>query len=382
LEPLKLEPLAADKLSAAVAGIVAGPSAAKQMAVRGMAPLRPLDLLIAVYQLTFDADPQVSALAEAAPLSLPDKIIVGALADHLPAQVLHFFADKLPQARGQAIEKILYNADTLDATFVLLAQKLDENALEIIFQNELRLLRTPAIVGALYFNKNSRMSSVRRALELCARNHVKPEGIPSFDEVAAEILSEPNASIPAVLDQVFRTVIAAETADPGTPLAAESAQAQLPPLDVEKGTGAPEKAKAQNTSFIKFDELKIFEKVRLATVGNAYCRQVLIRDSNRLVAMAVIRSPSITDREVLAAAANRGICDDVIRYIANSREFTKDYAVKSALLNNPKCPLALSLRLMPFMHPEDLRALSRSKNIPSALSTAARKLIQTRSNKE
>jgi len=133
-----------------------------------------------------------------------------------------------------------------------------------------------------------------------------------------------------------------------------------------------------STSFIKFDELKIFEKIRLATIGNAYCRSVLIRDSNRLVAMSVVRSPAITDGEIVAAAANRAVCDDVIRFISNSREHTKDYAVKQALVNNPKCPLASSLRLLSFLRPDDLRAISRSRNIPGALATAAKKLLQTR----
>jgi hypothetical protein len=83
--------------------------------------------------------------------------------------------------------------------------------------------------------------------------------------------------------------------------------------------------------------------------------------------------------EVVAAASNRGVCDDVIRYIANNRTYIKDYAVKLSLVNNPKCPLGNSLRLMSFLHPEDLRALSRSKNVPAALATAAKKLMQTRS---
>ena len=124
--------------------------------------------------------------------------------------------------------------------------------------------------------------------------------------------------------------------------------------------------------------MKLFEKVRLATVGNAYCRQVLIRDTNKMVAMAVIRSPAITDMEVVAAASNRAVCDDVIRYISNNREFTKDYSVKSALVNNPKCPLASSLRLLAFLRPDDLRAVSRSRNIPGALATAAKKLLAQR----
>jgi hypothetical protein len=86
----------------------------------------------------------------------------------------------------------------------------------------------------------------------------------------------------------------------------------------------------------------------------------------------------MTDMEIVAAAANRAVCDDVIRYIANSREYTKDYAVKQALVNNPKCPLSSSLRLLSFLHPNDLKSLSRSRNIPGALATAAKKLVQTR----
>ena len=94
--------------------------------------------------------------------------------------------------------------------------------------------------------------------------------------------------------------------------------------------------------------------------------------------MSVVRSPSITDMEIVAAASNRAVCDDVIRFIANSRVHIKDYAVKQALVNNPKCPLGSSLRLLSFLHIEDLKALARSKNIPGALSTAAKKLLQTR----
>jgi hypothetical protein len=94
--------------------------------------------------------------------------------------------------------------------------------------------------------------------------------------------------------------------------------------------------------------------------------------------MTVVRSPSITDLEIVAAASNRSVCDDVIRFIANSRVYVQDYAVKLALVNNPKCPLGTSLRLLNFLHPNDLKVMARSKNIPGALSVAAKKLLQTR----
>lgn len=378
MEALKLEAMAPEALPRAVAGVVAGPSPAKLMAVRGMAPLRPAELLLAIYQLSFDADAVVKAAAEAAPTTLPDKILLGALAEPLPAQVLHFFAERISKGRRQAMEKILYNRATSDETFVYLAKNLDEEGLEIIFQNEVRLLRSPAVVEALYFNKSARMSSVSRALELCARNHVRPASIPGFEEVAAALMADAGAAQPSASDEAFSAALA-DDHDGGPALSAEAPAQAAPAVATAAADGGdnPDKKKG-GTTFIKFDELKIFEKIRLATVGNAYCRQVLIRDTNRLVAMAVIRSPSITDMEVVAAASNRAVSDDVIRYIANSREYTKDYAVKQALVNNPKCPLATSLRLLSFLHADDLKTLSRSKNVPGALATAAKKLMQTR----
>jgi hypothetical protein len=378
LEPLKLEPLPAQKLSPALAALTQAASPAKLMAVRGMAPLRPAELLVVTYQLSFDPDAAVKAAAEAAPAGLPEKILLGPLSEALPPQVLHFFAERLPSSRRQAIEKILYNPATSDETFVYLARASDESLLEIIFQNEVRVLRSPALVEALYFNKNARMSSVSRALELCARNNVRLDGIPGYDEIVTSILSDPNATVLSESDDIFAAVMSQNGAvAPGESdsQGQEGANGNAPSTT---DASADESKKRGGTTFIKFDELKIFEKVRLASVGNAYCRSVLIRDSNKVVAMAVIRSPSITDMEVVAAASNRSVCDDVIRYIANSRVFTKDYAVKHALVTNPKCPLASSLRLLSFMHIDDLKAMSRSKNIPGALSTAARKLLQTR----
>src|SRR6185436_20832713 len=115
--------------------------------------------------------------------------------------------------------------------------------------------------------------------------------------------------------------------------------------------------------------------------GNAYCRSNLIRDSNKMVALAVIRSPLITDTEVVRYSGNRQIAEDVIRYIANQRDFTKMYQVRLNLAQNPKCPLGFSLRFLSSLHNEDVKALSKSKNIPSALAVAARKLVQTRAAK-
>jgi hypothetical protein len=125
---------------------------------------------------------------------------------------------------------------------------------------------------------------------------------------------------------------------------------------------------------IDFTRLKLYEKIRLATLGNAYCRNNLLRDSNRMVAMAVIRSPQITDGEIAKAAGNRSLSEEVIRYIGNRKELVKQYPVKLALVGNAKCPLAVALRLLPTLNADDIKQIARSKNVPGALSASAKRL--------
>jgi hypothetical protein len=50
-------------------------------------------------------------------------------------------------------------------------------------------------------------------------------------------------------------------------------------------------------------------------------------------------------------------------------------------VQNPKCPLAVSLKLLPLLHAEDLKGVGKSRNVPSAVSTAARKLAAAREAK-
>jgi hypothetical protein len=373
-------PVPAEQLPPAVAKLCAGPAQMKLMAAKGVAPLRPGELLTALHQLTFDADPAVKAAAEASLAGLPDAVVNTPLGEPLPAAVLHRFAGALPAGRTAALERILYNPAAEDRTFVLLAGRLQERELEIIFQNEARLLRSPAILEALYHNPAARMSSLNRAIELLARNNVRVEAIPAFDEIAKAILADPEATAPEA-DASFSGVLSSadELAGlPDEPIQGESAESadSAPPPGSEASAETAKKGRKSMT--IDFSRLKLYEKIRLATLGNAYCRSNLMRDPNRLVALAAIRSPGITDGEIAKAAGNRGLSDDVIRYIANQRDMTKDYQVRLSLVQNPKCPVGVSLKFLSLLNAEDLKQVARSKNVPGAIGTAARRLMQSR----
>ncbi|MEO5768393.1 MAG: hypothetical protein ABIS92_08580 [Polyangia bacterium] len=266
----------------------------------------------------------------------------------------------------------------------------DAEALARLAADERRLKEAPEIAAAIYGNPRAPLSVANRAVITCHRAGVAVEGIPGFEELAQAIAADPTALESGTVDAAFGELLR------GTSEAqAEEGQGQeeeggdLPggvdPITVAPAASpsapsilaAPRKEPApskRRSAVIDFTRLKLYEKIRLATLGNAYCRRNLLRDSNRMVAMAVIRSPQITDGEIAKAAGNRSLSEEVIRYIGNRKELVKQYPVKLALVGNAKCPLAVALRLLPTLNADDIKHIARSKNVPGALSASAKRL--------
>lgn len=363
---LERTPLAGDELPIALRAFFGeGVPAAKAMLLaRGLAPgLSPADLVTGLYQASCS---QSAAVAEAAVKSareLPEKILAGALVEALDPRVLDLFAE-LARNQPELLQRILLNRHTADKTFVDLARTLrHEKLLEIIGQNEERLLRAPAIIEALYLNKHTRMSTASRAVELAVRNKIVLE-IAAYKEIAHALGTEPRYDDPMdqelaelAADEAFATAMAAS----GDPDEVDEAHGKL-----------DDEALRKKTSMLG---LTVAQKIRLALVGSSYHRSMLLTDPNRVVAMAAIKSPGVKETEVIRVTQSRSANDDVIRYVASNREWLKLYQIKANLANNPKCPLPTAMRLLPFLRLNDLRSLSRSKNIASALRTAAKGLL-------
>jgi len=343
------------------------------MAARGLAPLGPLDLVTAIYQLGFDSDPAVAAAAQQTADKLPEPALNAALAGAADPRVIDFFALRMI-GRPALIERVLLNPRTDDQTFIALAAKLGgDRELEIIAGNEQRLLRCPAIIETLYFNRAARMSTVERLLELAVRNGVELAGIPQFKDMAANILgaagpaaeadpaaTSPTGTSPAALDAAAIDAIFATVVDGA--LDGEAVG------ELEFGQQQEREQHADNLS-----RLPVNAKIRKATLGTAFERAVLIRDPIRMVAEAAIKSPAVSENEAARHAANRNLAEDIIRYIAEKRDWQRSYQIKLALVNNPKCPMAQAMRLLTHLRAGDLRAVARSKNVPSALATAAKR---------
>jgi hypothetical protein len=122
--------------------------------------------------------------------------------------------------------------------------------------------------------------------------------------------------------------------------------------------------------------LPIVQRMKLASKGTRSQRAQLVRDSNKLVAAAVLSSPKLTESEVEAFAKMANVTDDVLRTIAMNRTWMKNYGVISGLTKNPKTPPGISMQLVQRLNEKDLKALTTDRNVPEAVRLAAKKFLR------
>lgn len=125
----------------------------------------------------------------------------------------------------------------------------------------------------------------------------------------------------------------------------------------------------------KLAKMNFAQKLKAASKGTREVRAILVRDPSKMIAMAVLTSPKLTEPEVEAFARMGNVSEDVLRYIGSNRVWMKNYGVVLALCKNAKTPLGLSLNMMNRLNDRDLQGLSTDRNVPEPLRIAARKKV-------
>jgi hypothetical protein len=336
------------------------PAPLRMMAAKALVPLSPSDMVSALYMLTFDAESAVRQTAASTLTSLPGRILSAALRDEeIKPQVLRYCLEAFA-GRDDYVELLVLNAGTPDDAVAKVASSCQLRIAEIIGQNQLRILRYDDILRNLCKNPNAIASLIDVVCDFAVRNGMVLQDVPQMQQsrvrvFGPEALQKPPEQGPTALEVIAEN--------------AELRDENAPP--VEEGT--------RLTLSQRVSRMSVSEKIKLATIGNKEARGLLMRDANRLVGVAVIRSPRITEGEVLTIAHNRAVLEDVLRVIYLNREWTKSYALKLALVKNPKTPLAISMRYLSGMREADVIGLARNKNIPSGIQLQARKMIEKKS---
>ena len=333
------------------------PTEVRRMAARGALPLPPTELATVLFALSHDPDDEVKQTARESLDGLPENVADGVLSGETHPAVLGYLAHAWKDD-GERMEKLALNARTDDRTFAFLASLPHRRVVDIAAQNQQRLLRAPEIVDALGENPLTGRATIDRILSFLGVD--KPE---------AEVSEEPDSELPPpteLTDEAAVSALRAFLGDDASAFASELIEDSDGELDPEE----------QGNLYALVQQMNVMQKIKLARMGNKEARGLLVRDRNKLIATAAIRSPKITDNEVESYARARNVSDDVLRTIAMNREWTRNYQVKLGLATNPKCPINQAVKFINFLQERDLRNVMKSKDVPSAVAVHARRLLQ------
>jgi hypothetical protein len=129
------------------------------------------------------------------------------------------------------------------------------------------------------------------------------------------------------------------------------------------------------TTMQRIQAMNVAQRIALAMKGSREERSILIRDPNKIVGVAVLSSPKLSDAEVEAIAKMTSISDELLRIISMTRAWIKNYPVVLALAKNPKTPVGIAMNLLPRLNERDLRLLSADRNVAEVVRTTARQKL-------
>ncbi len=144
---------------------------------------------------------------------------------------------------------------------------------------------------------------------------------------------------------------------------------------VEEPSEPTPAAEPEKALWLRIRTMTVAEKVKLALRGNKDARGILIRDTNRILPRLVLQNPRITEEEILTLAKDRNVDEEILRLIADSREWTKVYAVRCALVENARTPAGKALNLLPTLGEREISRLAKSKQVPNVISVQARRIL-------
>ncbi len=344
------------------------------VAARGLVPLKPEQLVLVYFFLAQAPEAPVSEAAKKSVADLPPAILKPALARAREPELLDLYATL--HGDDETLEAIVSNPATSMDTLKRVAGTCGRFVQGILVQNQQRLLADPALSDALLANPTL-AEDLRAQLAEFRKEFL---GIAEEEAAAGDEGPLPGeGEAPAADMEMVEGMEVLEADDLGLAAAAgDEEDDDFPAELIEESAEAAEK---QGNLQALIGKLSIAQKIKLATLGNKAARAFLVKDGNRLVAGAVLRSPRLQEDEIEEFSKNRNLDEQVLRLIANNKTWSSSYSIRKNLCENPKAPPELTMRMVLALNEKDMKSLSKNKNVSTAVRNSARRIIQAKEDK-
>lgn len=336
----------------------------RSAAARGALPLpRPLLARLHLHLLE-DPEPEIRQEAQASLDSLGEAELRDLFTDpDCAPEVLSHFAGKASREEALA-ELLVFHKSVPDSALSVMASKGNASVIDLVLTNQERLLACPGLLDQLTVNPALRPDQRGRILDLLDRfvRSGKTEESAQAEFEKEEIKVEDLQEAVRVLDVDVGELFASSEILDGE----EFEEAEDPEI---------------RSAYQRILILNTAQKALLAMRGGREERLILIRDTNKVVALSVLRNPRINEQEVESIARMRNVSDEILRNIGTNREWVKSYSVVTSLVRNPKTPPGISTNFISRLQNHDLKMLGRDKNVPEVIRRMAKKTLELRTQK-
>lgn len=331
--------------------------------IGGGLPLPALDLLQALSHAVFNDLPLANTALETLG-GMPASILLGALTGPVePPAPLGLVL--LHRSEPGLLEAALLNKGLTAEWMERAIPALPERLLDIPLNNQVLWIERPAILDALETHPEGTTNLKRKITEF--RKDVLGQLSEAHAEERLEIIDDVESG---ALDKAW-------------------SELPLPKVDAGKGEApadpgptAPDKAAAEDprirTVSQRIMRLAVNQKIVLALRGGKEERTILVRETNRSIQANVVLNGRITEGEITYIARLRTVHEEVIRIIANNREWIRKYPIVKNLASNPRTPPPIAMKLLNRLNEFDLKLMAKDRNVAEVLRREAKRLVDNK----
>jgi len=381
------------------------PRAAQVAASRGILPLPQNDLLEVLVALSRLSDGELSTNATQTLSETDERLLEACVRSENTASSVLRYAASRDGLSDKVYEGLLINPKTPSSAVEVLARSTKSaNVLDLISLNQQLLIQSPSIIDAILKNPNRSSDTERRAEETKREFFQKERGVQQIAGelraqgkiAAAEFIENTDfESSDLTVEETLSIAWMIEAGDDETDdawLALDYLEEIFEETEIERQMAVDKiigefkseemDLPSERISIInRIMKMGMKDRAKLAIKGDREARNILVRDPNRVIAQAVLNNPRITEQEIEKIASMRSISVDILRQIANNRQWSRHYPVIHNIARNPRTPIANVLSIMPRLQLRDLAALSKNRNVSDAVRRQALRLSQARTGK-
>lgn len=122
-------------------------------------------------------------------------------------------------------------------------------------------------------------------------------------------------------------------------------------------------------------DMRLGDRVTLARLATPALLPQLLADGERQVAESTLVNPRLREEDLVAALRKDDVAGVLVEAVVSSSRWAANYAVRLALVLQPRTPLPLALQQISSLVPRDLRRVAEETALRPLVRAAAREVL-------